>query len=144
MSTTKEKNILLVDDDEDLINLYETFLKYDGYKVDAFTDPVDALSSFRKDVYDLVLLDLKMPKMNGVELLHELQNIDPNLLYRFITATNKEYIDNIKINNIDIEVNIIYKPLWLNELRTTIHSLLPIKEKQQKEDKENKLLITII
>ena len=75
MSTTKEKNILLVDDDEDLINLYETFLKYDGYKVDAFTDPVDALSSFRKDVYDLVLLDLKMPKMNGVELFHELQNI---------------------------------------------------------------------
>jgi DNA-binding response OmpR family regulator len=144
MSTTKEKNILLVDDDEDLINLYEAFLKYDGYKVYAFTDPVDALSSFRKDVYDLVLLDLKMPKMNGVELFHELQNIDPNLLYRFITATNKEYIDNIKINNIDIEVNIIYKPLWLNELRTTIHSLLPIKEKQQKEDKENKLLITII
>ena len=141
---SKEKNILLVDDDEDLVNLYETFLKYDGYKVDAFTDPVDALSSFRKDVYDLVLLDLKMPEMNGVELFHELQNIDPNLLYRFITAANKEYIDNIKINNIGIEENIIYKPLWLNELRTTIHSLLPIKEKPQKEDKDNKLLMTII
>ena len=144
MSTTKEKNILIVDDDEDLVNLYETFLKYDGYKVDAFTDPVDALSSFRKDVYDLVLLDLKMPEMNGVELFHELQNIDPNLLYRFITAANKEYIDNIKINNIGIEENIIYKPLWLNELRTTIHSLLPIKEKPQTEDKDNKLLMAII
>jgi DNA-binding response OmpR family regulator len=144
MSTTKEKNILIVDDDEDLVNLYETFLKYDGYKVDAFTDPLDALSSFRKDVYDLVLLDLKMPEMNGVELFHELQNIDPNLLYRFITAANKEYIDNIKINNIDIEENIIYKPLWLNELRTTIHSLLPIKGKQQKEDNDNKFLIAII
>ena len=144
MSTTKEKNILIVDDDEDLVNLYRTFLKYDGYKVDAFTDPVDALSFFRKDVYDLVLLDLKMPEMNGVELFHELQNIDPNLFYRFITAANKEYIDNITINNIGIEENIIYKPLWLNELRTTIHSLLPIKEKQQKEDKDNKLLITII
>jgi DNA-binding response OmpR family regulator len=146
MSTTKEKNILIVDDDEDLVNLYETFLKYDGYKVDSFTDPVDALSSFRKDVYDLVLLDLKMPEMNGVELFHELQTIDPNLLYRFITAANKEY-NNIKINNIGIEENIIYKPLWLNELRTTIHSLLPIKEKQQKEDKEdkdNKLLMAII
>ena len=144
MSTTKEKNILIVDDDKDLVNLYETFLKYDGYKVDAFTDPVDALSSFRKDVYDLVLLDLKMPEMNGVELFHELQNVDPNLLYRFITAANKEYINNIKINNIGIEENIIYKPLWLNELRTTIHSLLPIKEKQQKEDKDNKLLMAII
>ena len=50
MFTTKEKSILIVDDDEDLTNLYETFLKFDGYKVDAFTDPIDALSSFRKDV----------------------------------------------------------------------------------------------
>jgi DNA-binding response OmpR family regulator len=80
MSTTKGKNILIVDDDEDLTNLYETFLKFDGYEVDAFTDPIDALYSFRKDVYDLVLLDLKMPKMNGVELFEELQNIDPNIL----------------------------------------------------------------
>jgi two-component system response regulator HydG len=58
----KRKNILIVDDDEDLTNLYETFLKFDGYEVDAFTDPTDALYSFRKDVYDLVLLDLKMPQ----------------------------------------------------------------------------------
>jgi DNA-binding response OmpR family regulator len=48
MSTTREKNILIIDDDEDLTNLYETFLKFDGNKVDAFTDPIDALSSFKK------------------------------------------------------------------------------------------------
>ena len=124
MSTTKGKNILIVDDDEDLTNLYETFLKYDGYVVDAFTDPLNALYSFKKDVYDLVLLDLKMPKMNGIELFQKLQNIDPNLSYRFITAANKEYIENLKTNNPDFEKNIIYKPLWLNEIRTTIHSLL--------------------
>jgi DNA-binding response OmpR family regulator len=53
---------LIVDYDEDLTNLYETFLKYDGYEVDAFTNPTDALYSFKKDVYDLALLDLKMPK----------------------------------------------------------------------------------
>jgi DNA-binding response OmpR family regulator len=124
MSTTKGKNILIVDDAEDLTNLYETFLKFDGYEVDAFTDAIDALYSFRKDVYDLVLLDLKMPKMNGVELSQELQNIDPNLFYRFITAASQEYIDNLKLNNPDLEKNIIYKTLWLNEIRTTIHSLL--------------------
>jgi DNA-binding response OmpR family regulator len=130
MSTTKGKNILIVDDDEDLTSLYEAFLKFDGYKVDAFTDPVDALSSFRKDVYDLALLDLKMPKMNGVELSQELQNIDPDLLFRFITAANKEYIENLKLNNPDIEKNIIYKPLWLNEIRIMVHSLLCNNEQQ--------------
>jgi DNA-binding response OmpR family regulator len=144
MSTTKGKNILIVDDDEDLTNLYETFLKYNGYKVDAFTDPIDALDSFRKDVYDLALLDLKMSKMNGMELSQELQNIDPSLLFRFITAANKEYIENLKTNNPNIEENVIYKPLWLNEIRTTVHSLLSNQQQKQKEEDKNKLLMILI
>src|ERR671910_2818334 len=144
MYTTKGKNILIIDDDEDINNLFKLFLEYDGYKVDAFTDPIDALYSFRKNVYDLVLLDLKMPQMNGVVLSQELQNIDPTLLYRFITAANKEYIETLKTNSPDIENNIIYKPLWLNELRTTVHSLLSKEEKQQKEDKDDRLLMMIV
>jgi|SRR5215203_618960 len=131
MSITKGKNILIVDDDEDFTSLYETFLKYDGYKVDAFTDPVDALDSFKKDVYDLVLLDLKMPQMNGIELSHKLLTIEPTLFFRFITAASKEFIENLTTNNPSIEENIIYKPLWLNEIRTTIHSLLYDKDQQQ-------------
>jgi len=144
MPAPNSKNILIVDDEEDLVNLYEIFLKYDGYKVDAFTDPTDALYSFKKDVYDLALLDLKMPKMNGVELSQELQNIDPNLFYRFITAANKEYVENIKANNPGIEKIVIYKPFWLNELRTTVNSLLSNKEKQQKENKDKRLLMMMI
>ena len=60
-----------------------TFLKFDVYKVDAFTDSVDALASFKKDVYDLVLLDLKMSKMNGIELSQELKILFLNCLCRF-------------------------------------------------------------
>ena len=112
MSTTKGKNILIVDDDEDLTNLFQTFLEYDGYKVDAFTDPIDALNSFKKNTYDLGLLDLKMPKMNGIILSQKLKNIDPTLLFRFITA-HKEYIERLKKNNPDIEKIVIYKPIWL-------------------------------
>jgi DNA-binding response OmpR family regulator len=55
MSTTKGKNILIVDDDEDTINLFKTFLEYDGYKVNIFTDPIDALYSFRKSMYMILL-----------------------------------------------------------------------------------------
>jgi DNA-binding response OmpR family regulator len=140
MSTTKGKNILIVDDDEDIANLFKTFLEYDGYKVDAFTDPIDALYSFRKNTYDLGLLDLKMPRMNGIILSQKLKNIDPTLLFRFITAANKEYIEHLKKNNPDIEKIVIYKPIWLNELRTKVHSLL-FDQQQQKEDKDKLLML---
>ena len=62
--------------------------------------------------------------MNGVKISQELQNIDPDLLFRFITAANKEYIENLKIENPGIQENITYNPLWLNEIRIMIHSLL--------------------
>ena len=86
--------------------------------------PIDALYYFRKNTYDLALLDLKMPKMNGMKLSKKLKDIDPTLLFRFITATNKEYIEHFKKNNPDIEKIIIYKPIWLNELRSKVYSLL--------------------
>ena len=128
---------MIVDDDEDLTNLFQTFLEYDGYKVNAFTDPIDALYSFRKNVYDLALLDLKMPKMNGIILSQKLKNIDPALLFCFITA-NKEYIEHLKRSNHDIEKFVIYKPILLSELRSKIHLLL---SKQQR--KAHKLLIIL-
>src|SRR5918992_4384179 len=127
MYTTKGKNILIIDDDEDINNLFKLFLEYDGYKVDAFTDPIDALYSFRKNAYDLVLLDLKMPKMNGMLLYKKLQNIDPNLLFCFITA-NKEYIEHLKKSIADINKVVIYKPILLSELRSKVSSLLSEKK----------------
>jgi DNA-binding response OmpR family regulator len=69
MPITKSKRILIIDDDEDINNLFKIFLEYDGYKVNSFTDPIDALYAFRKNIYALILLDLKMPKMNGMLLI---------------------------------------------------------------------------
>ena len=139
MPTPKGKNILIVDDDEDLTDLFKIFLEYDGYKVDAFTDPIDALYYFRKNVYSLVLLDLERPKMNGIILSQKLKNIDPTLLFCFIT-TNKEFIEHLKRNNLDIEKIVIHKSIWLNELRTKVHSLL-FDQQQQKEDKDRLLIL---
>jgi DNA-binding response OmpR family regulator len=140
MFTTKGKNILIIDDDEDITNLFQTFLEYDGYKVNASTDPIDALYSFRKNVYDLALIDLKMPKMNGLILSQKLKNIDPALLFCYITA-DKEYIQNLKNSISDIEKIVIYKPILLSELRDKIHFLLL--SKYQAEEVENKLLMIL-
>ena len=67
------KRILIIDDDPDINNLFKLFLEHDGYKVNAYTDPVDALYAFRKNIFDLVLLDLKMPNMSGMLLYQKLQ-----------------------------------------------------------------------
>jgi DNA-binding response OmpR family regulator len=140
MYSIKGKRILIVDDDEDINNLFKLFLEYDGYKVDAFTDPIDALYSFRKDVYDLILLDLKMPKMNGMILYQKLKNIDPNLLFCFITA-NREYIEHLKKNNQDIEKFVIYKPILLSELRNKVNFLLLTNQQQQQKEAHKQLMV---
>ena len=142
MYFTKGKRILIIDDDEDINNLFKIFLEYDGYKVDAFTDPIDALYSFRKDVYDLILLDLKMPKMNGMILYQKLKNIDPDLLFCVITA-NREYIEHLKKNNQDIEKFVIYKPILLSELRNKVNFLLLTNQQQQQKEAHKQLMMVI-
>lgn len=127
-----QRRILIIDDDQDINNLFNLLLEHDGYKVNAYTDPVDALYAFRKNTIDLVLLDLKMPKMSGMLLYQKLRKIDPNLLFCFITA-DKEYIQYLKKSIAEIEKVVIYKPIHLNDLRSKINSLL--------SGKKSKLLI---
>ena len=127
-----KRRILIIDDDPDINNLFKLFLQHDGYKVNAYTDPVDALYAFRKNTFDLILLDLKMPKMSGMLLYEKLRNIDPKLLFCFITA-DKEYIQHLKKNIAEIEKIVIYKPILLSDLRSKVNSIL--------SEKKSKLLI---
>src|SRR5215212_5851781 len=63
--------ILVVDDEPDLTKVSTLALEYHGFKVDTFNDPQEALSKFKPGSYDLIILDIKMPKMDGFELYHE-------------------------------------------------------------------------
>jgi two-component system, OmpR family, response regulator ChvI len=78
--------IFLVDDERDISMVYKTGLEQNGFLVDAFNDPALALSSYKAGEYDLLLLDIKMPKMNGFELYREIQKIDGKVKVCFITA----------------------------------------------------------
>lgn len=78
--------IFLVDDERDILLIYKTGLEQNGFLVDAFNDPVQALLLFKAGKYDLLLLDIKMPRMNGFELHREVQKIDCKVKVCFITA----------------------------------------------------------
>jgi two-component system, OmpR family, response regulator ChvI len=83
--------ILIVDDDHDIALAFGKGLEINGFKVDTFTDPTSALSEFKAGIYDLLLLDVKMPKMNGFELFGEMVKIDDKVKVCFITAYEVYY-----------------------------------------------------
>ncbi|MBD0361021.1 MAG: response regulator [Nitrososphaeraceae archaeon] len=80
------KKILIVDDEPDVTFTIKVILTSNGYQVDAFEDAEDALSHFRKEVYFLAFLDIKMPKMNGFDLYMKLLEIDKDIKVCFLTA----------------------------------------------------------
>ena len=85
----EKSRILVVDDEPDVNFTLKITLEDKGFKVDAFDDPLLALENFKAGLYDLVILDIKMPKMNGFELFREIKKIDNNVKVCFLTALNE-------------------------------------------------------
>jgi two-component system, OmpR family, response regulator ChvI len=91
MNNDKKKSILIVDDEHDIALAFKISLENNGFVVDTFNDPEQALSNFKAGLYDLLLIDIKMPKMNGFELYREMEKIDNKAKICFITAFEVYY-----------------------------------------------------
>jgi DNA-binding response OmpR family regulator len=85
------KKILIVDDEPDITLTLGKGLEQGGYDVQVFNDPLVALSNFKPNIYDLLILDIKMPNMNGFELYRKLKEIDSKAKVCFITAFETYY-----------------------------------------------------
>jgi two-component system, OmpR family, response regulator ChvI len=83
--------ILIVDDEPDITLSFKMILEGNGFKVDTYNDPVDAKGNFKAGSYDLVILDIRMPKMDGFQLYEELKKIDDKVKVVFITAFDINY-----------------------------------------------------
>ena len=86
MEKKEEKRILLVDDEQDVLLALQLILGQSGFKVSPFDNPLHALSTFKSGLYDLAILDIKMPKMDGFQLYEEIKKIDCSVNVCFITA----------------------------------------------------------
>jgi DNA-binding response OmpR family regulator len=80
------KRILMVDEEKDVGGTFETILENYVFDIDYFTDPVLALEKFKPNLYDLTILDVKMPKINGFELYDQLKSRDSNIKTLFINV----------------------------------------------------------
>src|SRR5215213_10316374 len=109
------KKILLVDDEPDVTYTIKNILEDNGYNVDSFNDPILALNYYKINFYDLVILDIKMPIMDGFELYTKIREKDSQVKVCFLTAITR-------IN----EDYFIQKPVEMEDLLKKLISIMNI------------------
>jgi two-component system, OmpR family, response regulator ChvI len=120
-----KRRILAVDDNPDITLTVKLGLEASGlFEVDTFNDPELALSSFKTGLYDLALLDMRMPKMYGHQLHDEMKKIDGRLKVCFMTATYQNY-ETLRAAFPTIEIECyIQKPVETKDLIRRINAEL--------------------
>jgi len=83
------KKILVVDDEPDVNLTLRIALEENGLMVDTYIDPIVAIENYKAHSYDLLILDIKMPKMNGFELYEKIKKIDNEVKVCFLTALSE-------------------------------------------------------
>jgi DNA-binding response OmpR family regulator len=85
------KRILVVDDESDVCFALDKVLSENGFVVDSYENPVLALEKFKAYSYDLAILDIKMPELNGFALYREIKKLDKKIKICFLTAGEMYY-----------------------------------------------------
>ncbi|HSW58087.1 MAG TPA: response regulator [Dehalococcoidales bacterium] len=86
----KQATLLVVDDNKDLLKTFTLILKKKGYVVDTAENGIQALEKFTSRQFDLVLMDVKMPEMDGIEALHKIKEFNPSARVILMTAFCEE------------------------------------------------------
>ena len=125
-NNNKKKRILIVDDETDVNYTFETILEENGYMVDSFDNPILALNDFKDGLYDLALLDIKMPEMDGFKLYKEMRKVDNEFKVCFLTASEMFYEEyrRAHYSTIHEHYQIIQKPIKNKELIKEINGIL--------------------
>ncbi|MGI0025014.1 MAG: response regulator [Nitrososphaera sp.] len=125
--STKHR-LLVVDDEPDIANVLKKGLENEGFDVKAFTDPVEALNGIGAGQYDMAILDIRMPKMNGFELYRKLKARDEKIKICFITAFEiyheefKKVFPRVRISCF------VTKPITISALAKTIREEIELKD----------------
>jgi len=118
------KRLLLVDDEPDVTQILAIALRKYGYDVTAYNDPHKALVDFKKGAYDIVILDYKMPALDGFELYEEMVVIDNKPKFCFLSAAGylpkagKTAKPKLK------EAHFIHKPITAKDLAYRLEVIL--------------------
>jgi two-component system, OmpR family, response regulator ChvI len=123
----KNNRILLVDDESDVTTVLTFALEDYGFEVQSYNNPLVALSNFKPNYYNLAILDIKMPEMNGFELLRKIRKEDENLRICFLTALTelKDHMSDInELGPAFVKDRVIRKPISNKDLLNDINRII--------------------
>jgi DNA-binding response OmpR family regulator len=119
-----KSRILVVDDEHDNSIIFTIGLQDAGFEVDAYNDPELALSAFKPDYYDLLILDIKMPKMDGYELCKKLKKIDDKVNVCFLTASERYKEEHRPSFLSSSFTSFVIKPITVDDLVKKVNELI--------------------
>ncbi len=131
MNTTTKK-VLLVEDDPNLGLLLQEYLKHKNFEVDLKRDGVEGLFAFRKNTYDMILLDVMMPKKDGFAVAEEIRKEDKHVPIIFLTAKSLKE-DKIKGLTLGAD-DYITKPFSMEILELKMNAILRRTERQEVQE----------
>ena len=115
--------VVLVDDEADITFALKIGLESEGFRVDAYNDPIVALSNFKINKFDIAILDIRMPKMSGFELYREMTKVDGRTKVLFLTAF-EVYREEFAKMFPDVKVEIfLKKPITIAKLVSRLREL---------------------
>ena len=125
-SGQQQKRILVKDDEQDVIITLRMALEQNGFKTDSYTNPVLAYKNFRDGLYDLVILDIKMPAVDGFLLHQKIRKTDRRVKICFLTASElyHEQVRKEQVFDGFNQESFLRKPVKINELVDITERLL--------------------
>jgi DNA-binding NtrC family response regulator len=124
------RKVMIVDDEHDIIATIKLALKSQGYEVDGFTSPIDAMKKFTEDVnaYALVVSDVRMPGMSGFDLAKKIRAINPDLPIVLMTAfeiNNSEFSQTFSSTSVS---ELVAKPFTNTQLIGIVRKYVGVTE----------------
>ncbi len=135
MARQSKIRVLVIDDDEDICAYLQTFLTREGYKITTVSRPEEALPELREGRHQIILLDLRMPGLDGVSLLRAIRAVDSDVCVIVMTAypSVETAVDTMKADAFDY----LPKPFEASELRAVVQRA--IREKGLVVDPEERM-----
>ncbi|MFC0274408.1 response regulator transcription factor [Metabacillus herbersteinensis] len=137
----KKESILVVEDEEKILRLLELELEFEGYEVIKAKDGLEALAAYRSGSFDLILLDVMLPGLSGIEFLRRIRTNDSQTPVLLLTA--KSSVED-KVSGLDLGANdYITKPFQIEELLARIRAALRLRSLEQQKELEDEVFLVL-